>query len=153
MDQSLVGKEAPDFKLKDQDGKEVSLRQFRGKKVVLYFYPKDFSPGCTKEACSFRDNDSVLREKGAVVLGVSLDDSASHKSFRESQGLKFPLLADPTAETSKKYGVYKLRNLGGKEFMGIERSTFIIDENGKVVKEFRAVNVDAHMPEVLKAVS
>lgn len=144
-----VGKPAPEFALKTTDGTTVSLKSLRGKKVVLYFYPKDESPGCTKEACSFRDNSSILKSRGVEVLGVSLDSIESHRRFADINHLPFPLLSDPDAVVSKSYGVYKLRNFGGKEFMGIERSTFIIDEQGKLVKEFRGVNVDNHIAEIL----
>jgi thioredoxin-dependent peroxiredoxin len=144
------GKTAPDFSLKSDDGKSYSLSQFKGKKeVVLYFYPGDDTPGCTKEACSFRDSFSRLVAKGVQVLGVSPDDLESHTKFRTKYNLNFPLLADPENKVSQMYGVYKMKNMYGKEFMGIERSTFIIDKEGKVKKEFRKVKVDGHVDEVM----
>src|SRR3990172_9941874 len=128
------GDMAPDFALKDQNGREVKLSDFKGKRVVLYFYSKDDTPGCTKEACSFRDYNREILTKGAVILGVSRDDLESHQRFIAKYNLPFGLLSDPGAMVSKTYGVYKLRNLYGKEGWGIERSTFIIDESGKIQK-------------------
>lgn len=128
-------KEAPDFTLKSSDGNDVSLSDFKGKKVVLYFYPKDNTPGCTKEACQFRDNINTVENKEAVILGVSLDDIESHKKFIEKFNLPFILLSDPDAKVSTEYGVYKEKNMYGKKKMGIERSTFIIDKKG-IVKRY-----------------
>jgi thioredoxin-dependent peroxiredoxin len=143
------GSKAPDFKLKSDDGETYSLSDFRGKKeVVLYFYPKDDTPGCTKEACSFRDNLSSLNRAGVQVLGVSMDDLDSHTKFREKYSLNFPLLADTDGKVSKEYGVYKLKNNYGKKYWGIERSTFIIDKEGKIKKAIRRVHVDGHVDEV-----
>ena len=144
------GSLAPDFSLKSDDGKTYTLSQFRGKKeVVLYFYPKDDTSGCTKEACSFRDNATVFVARDAQVLGVSLDDLNSHSRFRAKNNLNFPLLSDPDHKVSDTYGVYKLKNSYGKESWGIERSTFIIDKSGKIKKTFRIVQVDGHTDDVL----
>lgn len=143
-------KEAPDFTLKSSDGNDVSLSDFKGKKVVLYFYPKDNTPGCTKEACQFRDNINTVENKDAVILGVSLDDIESHKKFIEKFNLPFILLSDPDAKVSTEYGVYKEKNMYGKKKMGIERSTFIIDKKGIVKKIFRKVKVDGHVDEILE---
>ncbi len=150
-DQSVEeGKLAPDFTLKSDDGKAYSLSQFRGKKqVVLYFYPKDDTPGCTKEACSFRDSLSRLASLGVQVLGVSLDDLDSHSKFRTKYDLNFPLLSDTDQSVSRQYGVYKMKSMYGRDFMGIERSTFVIDKSGKVKKAFRRVKVDGHVDEVI----
>ncbi len=145
------GSVAPDFKLKSDDGKTYALSDFKSKKqVVLYFYPKDDTPGCTAEACSFRDSLSRLNKEGVQVLGVSLDDLDSHKRFREKYSLNFPLLADTDANVSKAYGVYKFKNLYGNKFWGIERSTFVIGKDGKVKKAIRKVKVEGHVEEVSK---
>ncbi len=132
-------------------GNPVSLEQFRGQKVVLYFYPKDDTPGCTKEACSFRDAYADYREKGIVVLGVSLDDEASHRAFAEKYQLPFTLLADTNHAVAEAYGVYGEQEWQGKKFMGLARKTFLIDEQGILVKVFDKVNVEAHSQEVLAA--
>ena len=143
------GTMAPSFKLKSDDGKTYSLSDYDGKKeVVLYFYPKDDTPGCTKEACSFRDNLSSLSKAGVQVLGVSMDDLDSHGKFREKYSLNFPLLADTDGKVSKEYGVYKLKNNYGKKYWGIERSTFVIDTEGRIKKAIRRVQVDGHVDEV-----
>ncbi|MDE4541629.1 thioredoxin-dependent thiol peroxidase [Thermoanaerobacterium sp. R66] len=143
-------KEAPDFTLMSSDGKNVSLKDYKGKKVILYFYPKDNTPGCTKEACQFRDNINSIEDNDAVVIGVSLDDLESHKKFIEKFNLPFVLLSDNDAKVSTEYGVYKEKNMYGKKKMGIERSTFVIDRNGIVKKIFRKVKVDGHVDEILK---
>ena len=143
------GTMAPSFKLKSDDGKTYSLSDYNGKKeVVLYFYPKDDTPGCTKEACAFRDNLSSLNKAGVQVLGVSMDDLDSHGKFREKYSLNFPLLADTDGKVSKEYGVYKLKNNYGKKYWGIERSTFVIDTEGRIKKAIRRVQVDGHVDEV-----
>ena len=144
-----VGEKAPDFKLQADDGRSVSLKDFRGKKVVLYFYPKDDTPGCTAEACSFRDNLARVTTKGAVVLGVSRDDHASHGKFRDKYHLNFPLLSDDAGSVTEAYGVWKKKKLYGREFLGIERTTFLIDEQGKVAKVWPKVKVEGHTDEVL----
>ncbi len=143
------GDPAPDFRLPADDGKTYSLKDLRGQKVVLYFYPKDDTPGCTKEACSFRDNLARVRSKGAIVLGVSKDDLESHAKFRKKYSLSFPLLSDPEGKVLEAYGVWKEKNLYGKMFMGIERTTYVIDEGGRVKKVFPRVKVDGHVDEVL----
>jgi peroxiredoxin Q/BCP len=146
------GSIAPNFKLKSDDGKTYSLSDYRGQKeVVLYFYPKDDTPGCTKEACSFRDNLSSLNRSRVQVLGVSMDGLASHGKFREKYSLNFPLLSDMDGKVSKNYGVYKLKNNYGKKYWGIERSTFIIDKDGRIKKAFRRVHVDGHVDEVRRS--
>ncbi len=145
------GQVAPDFSLKDQDGKVVSLKNFKGSDIVLYFYPKDDTPGCTMEACSFRDNMASLTKKGAVVLGVSNDDTESHVKFAKKYSLNFKLLSDVDRTVSKAYGVYQKRNMYGKDYWGIVRSTFIIGKDGRVRKAWRGVRVDGHTEEVLKA--
>lgn len=145
------GATAPDFTLTNQEGQPVSLSSFRGKKVVLYFYPKDDTPGCTKEACSFRDNIGFIDSSDAVVLGVSFDDQKSHQKFIEKYGLNFQLLSDLDKKTANDYGVYVQKNMYGNISWGIERSTFVIDRDGKVAKAFRKVSVDGHTEEVLEA--
>jgi peroxiredoxin Q/BCP len=145
------GKPAPDFELPSDNGEHIKLSSLRGKPVVLYFYPKDDTPGCTTQACGIRDVYSDFRERGAVVLGVSPDDEASHAKFKEKYSLPFTLLADPQHEVSELYGVWKERNLYGKKSMGIERSTFVIDPEGKVAKVMRRVKPDTHAADVLAA--
>jgi len=146
------GDEAPPFILPSSDGKKVDLTSYRGKShVVLYFYPKDDTPGCTKEACAFRDAFTELKKANAVVLGVSLDPLASHQKFIEKYTLPFLLLSDTDAAVSKAYGVYKLKRMYGRQFWGIERSTFLIDPKGKIRHLFRKVKVDLHLDEVLSA--
>ena len=145
------GDTAPDFTTRDTNGQRVSLNELRGQKVVLYFYPKDDTPGCTKEACSFRDANSVYEEKGIKVLGVSLDDEASHQAFTSKFNLPFTLLSDTDHSVSDAYGVYGEQTWGDKKFMGVARKTFLIDEEGKIKKVFDKVNVDEHADEVLRA--
>jgi thioredoxin-dependent peroxiredoxin len=145
------GSSAPDFKLQSDDGKTYSLSDFKGKKqVVLYFYPKDDTPGCTKEACSFRDSLSTLNAAGVQVLGVSNDDLESHAKFRSKYSLNFPLLSDTDGKVSREYGVYKMFDFDGKKIGGINRSTFVIDKSGNVKKAIRGVKVDGHVDEVRK---
>ncbi len=146
-----VGDKAPDFMIPDYDGKDVALSSFRGKKVVLYFYPKDNTPGCTKEACSFRDGHPEIKKRGAVVLGVSVDSVGSHIKFRDKYQLNFPLLSDVNKEVVQAYGVWKEKSLYGRKFMGIERTTFIINEEGRIARIFPKVKVDDHLEEVLEA--
>jgi peroxiredoxin Q/BCP len=145
------GETAPDFSLAADDGGQVKLSDFRGKPVVLYFYPKDDTPGCTKEACAFRDRTPELKAKGAVVLGVSPDDVASHGKFRDKYSLNFPLLADVGHQVADRYGAWREKNMYGKKSMGIQRSTFLIDGAGKVRKVWKKVSVDGHDEEVLTA--
>jgi peroxiredoxin Q/BCP len=145
------GKKAPLFTLKNQEGKEISLTDFNGKKVVLYFYPKDDTTGCTKEACSFRDDFPQFNNLNAVILGVSPDSVASHKKFAEKYNLPFTLLSDEPREVIEKYDVWKEKNNYGKKYMGVERTTFLIDENGMIKKIFPKVKVDGHDQELLEA--
>ena len=148
-----VGDQAPDFTLPSVGGGQVRLSDFRGQKVVLYFYPKDNTPGCTKEACSFQDQSSALKRKGAVVLGVSADSVASHEKFAKKYGLEFPLLSDEAKEVVKLYGVWKKKSLYGRLFNGVERTTFVIDERGVVTHVFPKVRVNGHTREILDVLS
>jgi peroxiredoxin Q/BCP len=146
----VIGKPAPDFTLPSTSGEPISLRQFKGKKtVVLFFYPDDETPGCTKEACGFRDLTSQFESTGAVILGVSGDDLESHNKFKTKNKLPYELLYDADAATSKAYGVWKLKNLYGKKFMGIERTTFVIDKTGRIAQIYPKVKVEGHVAEVL----
>jgi peroxiredoxin Q/BCP len=147
------GNKAPDFKLASSQGGSVSLKELRGKTVVLYFYPKDDTPGCTREACAFRDSRAALEKKGVVVLGVSGDSVASHEKFRDKYALTFPLLSDPDKEVAKKYGAWGEKVLYGKKSVGMIRSTFVIDGQGVVRKVFPRVRVDGHAEKVLEAVA
>lgn len=146
-----IGSQAPEFSIPDQDGKLVTLKSFKGKQVVLYFYPKDDTPGCTKESCDFRDTESQIMRAGGSIVGVSLDGQESHQKFVKKFGLPFPLLSDETAAVSKAYGVYKEKNMYGRKYWGIERSTFIIDAGGNLKAIFRKVKVDGHADAVLAA--
>ena len=148
-----VGDKAPAFQTTDQDGDEVSLRDFKGKKLVLYFYPKDDTPGCTKEACSFRDGWSKFRRKGVAVLGVSVDDEKSHRKFADKFSLPFPLLADTDKEIVKAYGVWGEKSMYGRKYMGTHRVTYLVDEKGKIAAVWPKVKPDAHADEVLAAVA
>jgi peroxiredoxin Q/BCP len=146
------GEKAPDFSLHDQEQKKISLRDFIGRQeVVLYFYPKDDTPGCTKEACGFRDSIKVFEKKNVVVLGVSNDDPTSHQKFANKYELPFPLLSDVDKKVAEAYGVYKEKSMYGKKYMGIERTTFVIGKDGKVKKIFPKVKVEGHVQEVLQA--
>jgi len=153
MAELKIGSIAPDFSLDGDDGKKHSLKEFRGKKIVLYFYPKDDTSGCTKEACSFRDNLSSVKKKGAVVLGISADGTESHKKFISKYDLNFPLLSDESKSVLEAYGVWKLKSFMGRKYMGIERTTVIIDEKGKISHIFPKVKVEGHTEEVLNALS
>ena len=146
-----VGDKAPEFNLNDQDGNQVQLKDFSGKKTVIYFYPKDQTPGCIKEACNFRDNIEAYKEKGIVVLGVSIDSEKSHLNFKAKQDFNFDLLSDEDESLCKQFDVIKLKKLYGKEYMGIDRSTFLIDEKAVLIKEWRGVKVKDHVEEVLAA--
>lgn len=144
------GSKAPDFTLVDDAGQKVKLGAFADRTVVLYFYPRADTPGCTKEACSFRDHHAEILSRGAVVLGVSPDQPAALAKFRQKYSLPFPLLSDPDHKAAEKYGVWVEKNMYGKKTMGIERSTFII-HRGKIAKIFRKVKVDGHTEQVLEA--
>nr|WP_263323073.1 thioredoxin-dependent thiol peroxidase [Neobacillus sp. Marseille-Q6967] len=144
-----VGKQAPDFSLEASNGEKVKLSDFRGTNVVLYFYPKDMTPGCTTEACDFRDKYQQFTELDAVIIGVSPDPVDRHQKFAEKYGLPFLLLADTEHEAAEQYGVWKLKKNFGKEYMGVERSTFIIDKDGHLVKEWRKVQVKGHVENAL----
>jgi peroxiredoxin Q/BCP len=145
------GDRAPDFSLVADDGRTISLKDFRGRQVVLYFYPKDMTPGCTLEACSFRDHYAAIRRAGAEILGVSFDSNDRHQRFKERYKLPFPLLTDAKKEVASAYGVYKRKSLYGRVFKGIERTTFVIDTGGKIKKIFPKVKVKGHSQEVLAA--
>ena len=145
------GKPAPDFELESDTGEKVKLSQFRGRPVVLYFYPKDDTPGCTTEACEFRDAYDVYRERGAEVLGVSPDTVTSHEKFKSKYQLPFTLLADPEHEVAERYGVWGERKYAGKTYMGIKRSTFVIDEDGNVARAMLGIKPAGHAEEVLNA--
>lgn len=148
----LIGRKAPAFTLPDQDGNAVSLASLTARgDVVLYFYPKDMTPGCTTEACGFRDNLGLVRALGAQVVGVSADSTGSHQKFIAKQSLNFPLLSDPSNVVTRAYGVYKIKSLYGREFMGIERTTLIIGRDGVVKRIFPKVKVNGHTDEVLAA--
>jgi peroxiredoxin Q/BCP len=146
-----VGDKAPALSLPDQSGEPVSLKDFAGKQVVLYFYPKDDTPGCTKESCDFRDSITPIKKTGAVVLGVSFDGQESHQKFIKKFTLPFALLSDEDKVVAKAYGVYKEKSMYGKKYWGIERSTFVIDKVGKLKAIFRKVKVDGHVDDVLAA--
>ena len=146
-----VGQKAPDFMVSNDAGEKTKLSELKGKKVVLYFYPKDDTPGCTVEACAFRDGITEIKKRGAVVLGVSADSVESHKKFKNKFDLNFPLLADTDKKIIEAYGVWKEKSMYGKKYMGIERTTFIIDEQGKISHIFPKVKVQEHYDEVIDA--
>jgi len=145
------GKQAPDFELASDSGERVRLSELRGRPVVLYFYPKDDTPGCTTQACSFRDAYGEFEERGVTILGVSPDSEGSHVRFKEKYGLPFTLLADPEHEVAEQYGVWVEKNNYGKKSMGIKRSTFVIDAEGNVAKAMLSVSPDGHADVVLEA--
>jgi peroxiredoxin Q/BCP len=145
------GEAAPDFTLHSDAGEPVTLSSLRGRAVVLYFYPKDDTPGCTKQACSFRDAYGEFEERGATILGVSPDDEGSHVRFKEKYGLPFTLLADPEHQVAEQYGVWVEKNTYGKTSMGIKRSTFVIDAEGSVARAMLGVSPEGHADEVLEA--
>ena len=145
------GKPAPDFELVSDSGETVTLSSLRGQPIILYFYPKDDTPGCTAQACGIRDAWGEFEARGAVVLGVSPDNESSHVKFKEKYQLPFTLLADTEHKTAEEYGVWVEKNYAGKTYMGVERSTFVIDADGNVAKELRRVKPDAHADDVLAA--
>ncbi len=145
-----IGDNAPDFKVKDQDGNPVSLADYKGKKVVLYFYPKDNTPGCTAEACNLRDNYAQFQSAGYEILGVSTDSEKSHQKFIEKQQLPFKLLADTEKEIHEKYGTWVEKSMYGRKYMGTNRVTFVIDENGKIADIIEKVNTKDHTAQLLK---
>ncbi|WP_435923941.1 thioredoxin-dependent thiol peroxidase [Paenibacillus sp. DYY-L-2] len=147
-----VGQPVPDFRLPASGGGEIALSDFRGRKVVIYFYPKNMTPACTQEACDFRDRSGELQKLGAVVIGISGDPVKSHDKFREKQNLPFPLLSDEDHEVCRMFGVWQLKKLYGREYEGIVRSTFLIDEAGILVKEWRGIRVKGHADQVVEAV-
>jgi len=143
------GTKAPAFKLLGDDGETYELKNLKGKKVILYFYPKDLTPGCTQQACDFRDEAASFKKKKTVVLGVSKDPIKLHTKFRETHQLNFPLLSDEDGKVCEAYGVWKEKSMYGKKYMGIERTTFVIDEEGKIEKIFPKVKVTGHIEEIL----
>ena len=143
------GTQAPEFTLPDENGTEISLSQFKGKKVVIYFYPKDDTPGCTKEACNFRDNYDAILGKGAVVIGISPDDETSHEKFKSKFDLPFYLLADPEKQVIQAFGAWGEKKMYGKSYEGVLRSTFVIGEDRSVIKAWPKVKPDEHAEEVL----
>ncbi|QGJ68977.1 Thioredoxin-dependent thiol peroxidase [Planctomycetales bacterium 10988] len=147
-----TGEKAPRFTLKSDAGEKVALKDLVGQIVVVYFYPKDDTPGCTKEACAFRDISKPLKDAGAVVLGLSPDDAESHQKFRDKYNLNFPLLIDTNHKVAEKYGAWREKNMYGKISLGIQRSTFLIDQEGKVAKVWKRVRVDGHEQKVLEAI-
>lgn len=147
-----VGEPAPEFTLNDQDGNPVSLSDYSGKTVVLYFYPKDDTPGCTKEACGFRDEFATFQNQDVVILGVSPDDSKSHRKFVDKYSLPFTLLADVEKKVCEAYGVWQEKNMYGKKSWGVVRTTVIIGKDGQIVKIFPKVRVDGHIAKVIEAI-
>lgn len=146
-----VGSKAPAFTLKDQDNAAVKLSDFKGSPVILYFYPKDDTPGCTKEACAFQDALKKIASLGAVVLGISPDSPESHRKFREKYDLSFVLLSDPDHAVAEKFGAWREKNMYGKKVMGIQRSTFLIGRDGKIKRAWPKVSVDGHVEQVIAA--
>ena len=145
-----VGNKAPSFTLESSTGGKVSLKDFAGKRVVLYFYPKDLTTGCTKQACDFRDSSAALKKKKVVVLGVSKDSMKSHEKFRDKHELNFPLLSDPEGKVCEAYGVWKEKSMYGRKYMGIERTTFVIGPDGKIEKIYEKVKVPGHVESILE---
>lgn len=150
MTQLTVGAKAPLFKGKDQDGKWVSLEDYKGKRVILYFYPQDDTPGCTAEACNFRDNYEDLLSRGFAIIGVSPDDENSHGKFKAKFELPFSLIADPETQIIRTYGVWGEKNMFGKKYMGVLRKTFVIDEKGNILKIIEKVNTGDHTNQILE---
>ncbi|MGQ1888817.1 thioredoxin-dependent thiol peroxidase [Thermophagus sp. OGC60D27] len=150
MNKLEVGQKAPAFSGKNQDGKVISLDDFKGQKVVLYFYPKDNTPGCTAEACNLNDNLDQFAEKGFKIIGVSPDSEASHQKFRDKYGLKFDLIADTEKEILEKYGVWAEKKMYGRTYMGVVRTTFVIDEDGLILKIFEKVKTKEHAEQIFE---
>jgi peroxiredoxin Q/BCP len=147
-----VGSKAPAFTLEADDGTKVKLSDFKGSPVVIYFYPADDTPGCTREACAFRDRKDEIQKLGAKVIGISPDNVASHGKFRDKFQLNFPLLADPDHAVAEKFGAWREKNMYGKKSMGIVRSTFVIDAEGKIARMWKSVKVDGHDAHVIEAI-
>ena len=143
---------APDFTLISDEDKKIKLKDFKGKKVILYFYPKDNTSGCTREACAFRDSIKYFSQNNIIVIGISKDNTESHKKFKEKYSLPFTLLSDESLDVIKAYGVWKEKTLYGRKFMGIERTTFIINEKGVIQNIFPKVKVDGHIDEIIKLI-
>ena len=144
-----VGKKAPQFTLPDGDGNKIAIKDFLGKKVVVYFYPKDNTSGCTQESCDFRDSLSSFNKLKVIVLGISKDSQSSHRKFRDKYDLNFPLLSDIDTKVIQKYGVWKEKSMYGRKYMGVERTTFVIDEKGKIENIYRKVKVSGHVDQIL----
>lgn len=151
MSKINIGDKAPDFKGKNQNGETISLKDFKGKKVILYFYPKDDTPGCTAESCNLRDNYAGLKKKGYEIIGVSADDEKSHKKFADKYALPFSLIADTEKEILQAYDAWGEKSMYGKKYMGILRKTYVIDEKGKIEKIFDKVDTKNHAEQILKA--
>ncbi|WP_010272681.1 thioredoxin-dependent thiol peroxidase [Paenibacillus senegalensis] len=147
-----IGKPVPDFTLPGSNGRDVSLKDFRGKLVILYFYPKNMTPTCTQQACDFRDYSAKIREAGAEIIGISPDPVTSHETFIAKHSLPFLLLADEDKEVCSLYGVWKMKKMYGREYMGVERSTFLIDQNGKLLEEWRKVRIKGHLDKILEKI-
>ena len=145
----LINQQAPEFEAKDTNGKTIKLSELKGKTIILYFYPRDDTPGCTIEACAFRDDFALFRKKDTVILGVSIDDEKSHKKFTEKYNLPFPLLVDTEHKICDAYGVYGEKSMYGRKYMGINRTTFIINKEGKISHIFEKVQVNGHSKELL----
>lgn len=145
-----IGNKAPSFSLKNQDGKTFKLSDYKGKRLALYFYPRDNTPGCTIQACNIRDNYSALKKKGITVLGISKDSRESHKKFSQKFGFDFPILADEETTVIEKYGVFKEKSMFGKSFMGIKRTTFLINEKGRIKDIIRSPKVGEHSKEIIE---
>ena len=146
------GDKAPDFSLQSDTGEKINLKDLKGKKVILYFYPKDNTSGCTKEACDFRDSIKTFNKRNAVIIGVSKDSTESHRKFKSKYELPFTLLSDESADILKKYGVWKEKSMYGRKYMGIERTTFIINEKGKIERIYNKVKVNGHIEEIIKTI-
>lgn len=151
-DKLKIGDPAPDFTLPGDNGTDVSLSSFRGKRVVLYFYPKDDTPGCTQESCDFRDQSSLFEKSGAQIIGISKDSVKKHDKFKEKYALNFPLASDEKGDICEKYGVWVEKSMYGRRYMGIERTTFLIGEDGKILQSWRKVKIPGHVDSVVDAV-